>query len=116
MGLPGKFVGWVRAIYGEAKSRIMVRGFLGERGNVGKSMVLVVGSWGDLGRFGLRVESERMKVLGVIMDGQGKGKEAQEKVEGRVKGVVGLWGTQDLSFRGKVQVIKQCLLPLIYRN
>lgn len=81
--------------------------------NVGKSIVLAVGSSGDLGTFGLKVKREKMKVLGVNMDIEGKGKKVCKKLEGRVKWVEGLWGTRGLSFRGKVQVIKQCLLPLI---
>ena len=195
MGMPGEFVGWLRALYGRATSRVLVRGFLGEafavdsgvrqgcplspglfvcaieplaqrirrdrvisgvrvprggelkvllymddvtcvvrdevslervvkhatefgevsgaRVNTDKSVVLAVGNWGDLGKFGLRVEREELKILGVWMDSHGKGKRAWEVLEGRVNQTVGLWSTRHFSARGKVQVIKQCLLPKI---
>lgn len=71
------------------------------------------GSGRGIEGFGVEVIRDNLRVLGVTFDRDGKGKRAWEELQGRVKEVVGWWGTTGLSLGGKAEVIKRFLLPVV---
>lgn len=55
----------------------------------------------------MRVVRNNMKNLGIVFDVEGKRTKAWEEVGAWVRQILGLWGMRDLSFLGKVKLVRQ---------
>ncbi|XP_055770772.1 uncharacterized protein LOC129846978 [Salvelinus fontinalis] len=87
----------------------------GARLNRDKTEAQFFGPWADpdLTRLPLTVKTTDIRVLGVKFDREGGGSGNWNGILGTVRQRLGFWGLRQLTFEGKVLIIKAVILPVL---
>ncbi|XP_045569119.1 uncharacterized protein [Salmo salar] len=87
----------------------------GARLNRDKTEAQFFGPWADpdLTRLPLTVKTTDIRVLGVKFDREGGGRGNWSGILGTVRQRLGFWGLRQLTFEGKVLIIKAVILPVL---
>ncbi|CAJ0948231.1 unnamed protein product [Ranitomeya imitator] len=81
--------------------------------NIEKCDCFARGNWSDVSIPDLPIQSEKIKILGVVFDQQNNGTKSWDVVREKVQKKIDFWKLRKLTIEGKVLIIKALLLPIM---